>query len=317
MLRSAQWIAAISIVVLFVSLAVISYCSSPPSGQPREQQTSTHAEAENQNEKQHSLRGFIRFMFPDALSIFTFWLTLATVGLGVVAVFQIGFLKRAETIASRGAKAAQDAADVASKTLLATQRPWINSEIKIASDFIFGETEARVTFAYTLKNIGNAVATNIQVNPKLIPLQFGKVTGEPPNIKIEIPQTQPITELKILCEDQTRLLDNPQAAEFVGGHVIFPNDSIPDAVNIHMLNTDINAARARSAYKSLIPVLLFCVAYRSPFDKGTHYTGHAFQLFRRDSKNPGGAREIGPDEGNVPANELMLMRFPFNSSIAD
>jgi hypothetical protein len=244
------------------------------------------------------------------LAIFTMFLVLATLGLFVSG-------ERNVEVARKSAEAAKESAEIASKTLIATQRPWINSEIKIASDLIFGETEARITFAYTLKNVGNAVATNIQVNPRLIPFQFGKVSGEPPNIQIEIPQTRPIAELKTLCENQARLLDNPNAAEFVGGHVIFPNDSIPDAVNIHILNADISVARAQSAYKSLIPVLLFCVAYRSPFDKGTHYTGHAFQLFRRDSKSAGGAREINPEEGNVPANELTLMRLPFNSSIAN
>ena len=252
-----------------------------------------------------------RLKITDAL------LTLFTLLLVIVGIGQGIFLYRTDRGTHKAANAAKDSADVASKTLIATQRPWINSEIRIASDFIFGESEARVTFAYILKNIGNAVATNIQVTPKLIPFQFGKISGEPPNIKIEVPQTRPTAELKALCEDGTRLLDNPHAADFMGGHVIFPNDSIPDAVNIHIPNADINMARAQSAYKSLIPVLLFCVTYRSPFNDKAHYTGHAFQLFRKDFKSPGGAREINPDEGNVPANQLVLMRLPFDSSIAN
>jgi hypothetical protein len=111
MLKTFEWVAVLAVVVLLLSIAGISYLSSPPPGQPREQQATAQAEAEQQGEKQHSLRGFIRFMFPDAISVFTFWLTLATIALGVVAVLQIGFLDRSERIAAETAKAAKESAD--------------------------------------------------------------------------------------------------------------------------------------------------------------------------------------------------------------
>jgi hypothetical protein len=251
------------------------------------------------------------------LAVFTALLVLATVALFVSGERNVEVAGRSADAAKEGAAAAKKSADVARETLIAANRPWIKADIKVASSLTFGEKQARVTFAYILKNVGNAVATHVQVNPKLVPFQFGKVTGERPNLKIEIPQMQPTEELKKLCVGSAESMNNPAAADFEGGHVIFPNDVLSDAVNIHMLNDDIEKARAQSAYRSLIPVLLFCITYRTPFDERTKYTGYAFNLFRRDPTSAGGAREIQPEEGGIPPQDLILMLLPFNSSVAN
>jgi hypothetical protein len=111
MLKSLEWIAVAAGVVLLLSLVGVAYLSSPPSGHPREQQASAQAEQQNQTEEKHSVRGFIRYLFPDGIAVFTFFLVLATIILGVVAIVQIGFLERAETIAAQSSKATKEAAD--------------------------------------------------------------------------------------------------------------------------------------------------------------------------------------------------------------
>jgi hypothetical protein len=92
MLKSMQWIVGVSAIVLLLSLAATSYLSSPPPSHPNKQQSSAETRTEDQNKQEHTLGGFVRFMLPDAISIFTFWLVLATVGLGIIAIYQISFL---------------------------------------------------------------------------------------------------------------------------------------------------------------------------------------------------------------------------------
>jgi hypothetical protein len=157
MLKSFEWIAVLAAVVLLLSVVGISYLSSPPSSQPREQQTTAQAEAEHQSEKQHSLRGFVRFMFPDAISIFTFWLTLATIGLGIVAVLQIGFLDRSEGIAAKTAQAARDSAEAAklnADTLMRDEgaQLWMD-EVKI---YGIRTTPTALKLTFTIRNFGNS-----------------------------------------------------------------------------------------------------------------------------------------------------------------
>lgn len=319
MLKSAQWIAAISVVALFVSLAVISYYSSPPSGQPREQQTSTQAEAENQGEKQHSLRGFIRFMFPDAISIFTFWLTLATIGLGIVAVLQIGFLDRSETIASRSANAAKQSADVAKDTLIATQRPWMWPEtLAVASDLVFKEDRsATISIRYIIKNMGNTPALNVWPELKLFPFFWGKVEGEPPNFTNIVPQTMVSKDLRDWCRGNAERDEQAAKADWVHGEPVFPGKTLSSGINGLTMQAGSAENRTQMSGGEVVPILYFCVTYRFPADEKSHYTGQAFMVMRADPSADGGARAINPAEGSIPAAEVRLIPQPFGSGSAN
>jgi hypothetical protein len=99
-------------VAFFLALAGLAYYSSS-APQPSEQQSNTQTNEKKQGENQHTLRGFVSFLFPDAISIFTFWLVVATIVLGVIAYVQIEFLRKAEAISSQAANAAKQAADAA------------------------------------------------------------------------------------------------------------------------------------------------------------------------------------------------------------
>jgi hypothetical protein len=148
MLKSLEWIAVLAAVVLLLSVAGISYLSSEPSSRPSEPQAMAQAQTEHQHER--SLRGFFKFMFPDAISIFTFWLTLATIGLGIVAVLQIGFLDRSEVIAAKAADAAKSNAD----TLMSAESAqlWMD-ELKIHG---IRTTPTALKLTFTVRNFGNS-----------------------------------------------------------------------------------------------------------------------------------------------------------------
>jgi hypothetical protein len=128
MLKTLQWTAVLAAVTFFLSLAGIAYYSSPPSGHPRDNQPSAEQEDKYQTEEQHTSWGLIQFMFPDSISIFTFWLVLATFGLAIVAVIQIGFLNRTErisTISAQAAKTAAEAAKQSADATIAIERPYL------------------------------------------------------------------------------------------------------------------------------------------------------------------------------------------------
>lgn len=163
MLKSFEWLAILAAVVLLLSVVGISYLSSPPSGQPHEQQATAQTENENQSEKKHSLRGFIRFMFPDAISIFTFWLTLATIGLGIVAVLQIGFLDRSERIATIAAQAAKDSADAAKKAVELSDKTaerQLRAYIVVDQGYI-GQRGNKLIAFINVKNVGQTPAYDV------------------------------------------------------------------------------------------------------------------------------------------------------------
>ena len=192
MLKTFEWVAIIAAVVLILSLVGVSYLSSPPPGNPREQQSAAQAEHENQTQKQHSLHGFIRFLFPDGIAVFTFFLVLATILLGWVAIVQNGFLERAERIAATSADAAKDAAKAGKRSAdyLANVEP---AYLFLNHTSLIGEaakhpdnppTTNNRTIIYGFKNYGKtpAVITAIAVDarPDKIPTR-SELDGLPNN----------------------------------------------------------------------------------------------------------------------------------------
>ncbi len=164
-----QIAAIFSAVVFFLTIAGLAYYSSQPPTYPSAQQSATQPHNEQPTKDRHTFRGFINFLFPDAISIFTFWLVIATIGLGIIAGLQISFLGRAELISAEAAKAAKESAEAAKKSIeTATeathldQRAWIGLEFM---DAIPNFPEVGKTFAAkgTLVNSGKTPALNLLV----------------------------------------------------------------------------------------------------------------------------------------------------------
>src|SRR5215470_5382677 len=61
--------------------------------------------------------------------------------------------------------AAKTSADVAEKTLVATQRPWIGFKgFRIAEPLTFDPNGARITVTYEVENTGHSPAASIDIN---------------------------------------------------------------------------------------------------------------------------------------------------------
>ncbi len=73
-----------------------------------------------------------------------------------IAARQLKQMKIATEKAGIGAEAAKSAADTAATQLELAERPWISSDIAIASPFVFDKDGGHVTFQFALKNSGHS-----------------------------------------------------------------------------------------------------------------------------------------------------------------
>jgi hypothetical protein len=317
MLKIFEYLAICSAVAFAICLIVLMFFYGSPSATPQPPQQQ-HAEenkaVKNQGEAE---KPFWEKATTDPVAAFTLFLVIFTAVLCAVGVIQLNMLTRAETVAEKTAQAAKDSAEVASKTLIATQRPWIYPEVGVGSDLVLDDEGAKVTFAYILRNSGNTPATNVDVQVKFFAFQLGKDTGTTPNFTVVIPQTDPAAELIKFCNDLTATSEGMAKANWLSGFPIFQGRELGDRVAVTIAKAEIDAAREQSAYKSLIPILLFCVTYRFPFDTKSHHTGLIFQLFRSDQENAGRPRELRPDDRFVPQGHLQLLPHPFRSGVAN
>ena len=230
MLKFFIGIAISAVVILLLSIAGISYFSSPPSGQPSEQQTAAQAKTGEQSEKNSPQR----FMwFPDAISVFTFWLTLATIGLVVVAALQIWLLMRSERISAQAADAATEAAVVAKSTLIVANRPWIAVDASLDRAYTSG-TGFHVILKVVLNNTGHSPARRVQIRT------------------LSLPPAQQDYSI-----DRDKMIAEQRKNETQSGIVVHPG--VPLTRNQHVYNFGFsNMGRAEDDFTAAI---LVCVTY--------------------------------------------------------
>jgi hypothetical protein len=300
MLKTFELAALAAAIVLLFSLAGVGYLSSPPSGHPSQQQTTTNSKHEEKAEEGHSVGGFFRYLFPDGIAVFTFWLVIATILLGVVAVLQIGYLDRAERIAAQSAKAAKDSAEVARDTLIATNRPWLSVTLDRASDLVITNAkEARVSIIFRLKNTGHSPALNAHVTADIVPIMSGG-------------GRMALDDMKEICD---RVRDAPQGKNLIG-HTIFPGDTFDMIISMSVtrdkfesLLKDIPSAKdIPETMDFFVPVVVGCVSYRLPFADGNHVTEFYADLRKNNPQTPNVPDSFKWADGNVPLSQLLLMR---------
>jgi hypothetical protein len=226
-------------------------------------------------------------------------------------------LVRAETVAEKSAQAAKDSADVARDTLIATQRPWVWPDVRLASDLVFDDKGATVTFGYTLRNSGNTPALRVEVYPRFFMFDWGEIKNTEPVPTVVRPQTRPDEELLKLCRGAVIFSEQKAKVEFLLGDPLFPNKEIESGVTLNIPKDAVDTATAASGPKLVLPILLFCVTYRYPADTKSHYTGFAFIITRKPINASGEAGDIKPAEGTIPSMALRLLPHPFSSGMAN
>jgi hypothetical protein len=299
MLRALQIGVLLLGVAFFLALAGLAYYSSGPSLKPNEQQAAAQTDAEQPQENERTFRGFVNFLFPDAITIFTFWLVVATICLGIIAYIQIGFLTRAEEISTVAANAAQQSANVARDTLVATERPWISVKMQIGPKGLsFDRDGAHLDVTIILKNSGKtpAVGVSIQGMPQLEP---------PVSIVHGLPIMRGIAAQDEICNAAKR-----QPFDLKGvGFTIFPGDTLTTNMLFGFGNEEavknIIAEQSQNPNRLYYPVFVGCVDYFTTLGDDLHHQSRFYYNVGRVSTG-GELMQFRYSDGDRLASELIL-----------
>jgi hypothetical protein len=241
---------------------------------------------------------------PDPLVDYTLLLTIFTAILATAGVFQFRFLIRADRIAATNAETARQSAEIAEKSLVAANRPWIKVDIQVGGAIVYNVNGANFTIRYILKNIGNSPATNVWTHPT--------ATLMHPN------RTEPFSPRDEMRKLIANLKGRPPAPF---GFALFPGDTAVQDITVSVSNDEIK--HATTLIEAIYPTILGAVEYRSGFADKPHQTGFIFEIRRNDVPRPSTTAKnrspaaIWVDEGDVPAGEIVLFRSILDGGYAD
>ena len=220
------------------------------------------------------------------------------------------------------------------------QRPWIRSDVEIASDLTFREEEARITLKHKVKNTGRSPAFNFNAWSKIVRktniydmvddmlknycselddlakesglLAFGNILFPGDSDEIDEPIGIDIPK-PIKREPSPPVVINPTQPDIPGFSNI-PNWYNPYVVNPNIVNPNIADPYINSSLAMLNrPILLSCVHYESRIGlKRAHHSGESLYLATAFPGEPRAwgepnliAREV------IPKERLQLFRHPF------
>jgi hypothetical protein len=216
------------------------------------------------------------------------------VGTGV----EILLIAVAVGIATWAAWESRKAANAAEKTLVSSSRPWLSAEPEIASHFVFSEGSARVVIRVRMTNYGPSPAINVDVKCKILPIGIG------------------------MHEAKNAIVDHMRAdLKRTLGQKIFPGKDFSYSVNEPLSREDIDLV-TKTLWKNknmrdITPVVVGCIAYRSPLGDDVFITEFMGNIFRKDPKNPGILLGIPlMKSGAVPIDELVLTTT-YTAGVAD
>jgi hypothetical protein len=185
---------------------------------------------------------------------------------------------------------AKRAADVAEKTLVASQRPWISlKEAKVLAPMYFAKGDVHFPLEFQLKNTGNSPGLFVHIEAKRFALRA---------------ETYDIVAVQKEVRQIAQARDSHKSEV---GMSIFPGDVRPVEKIVSALRADLKKGffdlwSAGSTKKAVSLVVAGCVDYEFSFEKGHHQSGFVYQVTA-----PSGAvifREQGAVEG------IKLVRLP-------
>ena len=202
--------------------------------------------------------------------------------------------------------AAKKSADVAEKSLVAANRPWVKVDIQTAGPITYNVNGANFTLRFILTNVGHSPATHVWVNTRLV---FPVVSMEADD------HFNPRTEmLKDVAAMKKR---GPSTLAYA----LFPGDTISQEVTVTMSQADIE--RATTLIKAIYPRVVGAVDYRMAFDSEAQDTGFIIEFRRNDAPREfTTVRKLAPqaiwvEEGDVPASDVRIFRSIIDGGFAD
>jgi hypothetical protein len=230
--------------------------------------------------------------FTGLLALATIALAVATVGLWNYAAEQARDMKASIIEARRSATAANLAADIAQRTLIASQRAWISMKApRISSPLVFDQNGASTAVAFEIGNVGQIPATNVMPHAWLGVL---KSSGPSP------------------VEEQQRRCDEIRQQPPGIGFTLFPGENFPENIRVSRWSLGLNISkeeiekglRVSADGKHIALFIVGCIDYTFATDPNHHHqTGFILDL----RKN--GPFLISPEERQISADDLILTEF--------
>lgn len=190
-------------------------------------------------------------------------------------------------VSARGAAhSAKDSVEVANKTLVATQRPWVSVTVSVASSLVFRNGAGRLTFDFIMKNFGNSPAINVELDYKIV---------------LHLPEAWDV--MQEVSEAARRRLPSHML-----GHKIFPTDRFRMRVSIPIERAAIEAAAERLGVPALtmisLPSMVCCVVYNSAFSTERYATEIIAHFGKRVPENPKLLEPFETADGEYPAADI-------------
>ncbi len=221
---------------------------------------------------------------------------------GVLFLATVALFYSSEKVAD----AAKQSANVAEKTLVATQRPWVSVEMKIISPLTYdAEGNAQITIGFMLKNIGNSPAVELDLIAELHPI-FGDAVAKKQKLCDAVRKSHPL---------------DSRVSEW--GLVLFPQQSMPFGQALSVSHKEIEEFNLAQAGDSPIwpkdrliwpAKIIGCVNYKFTFTDGYHQTGFVGLLHRPSPDGPNYPPVMFRAGEDVPIEAMELIPSRFGSS---
>ena len=196
------------------------------------------------------------------------WTALAVVAASIyafVAAFQWYQMKKSTDAAIASADSARRAAKTAQRQLELSERPWVAVlDAAIRSSLVFDDKGAHTEVSFVLKNTGHSPALSVSISPELTTV----CTNCPKPVYVE----------ERACKDAKH------SSKFVS-YTIFPGETFVERDQGHdmkMSEAEIERGFGISGTHTIIPAVIGCVDYKTPFSSEIHHTGFAFVLMARN-----------------------------------
>jgi hypothetical protein len=213
--------------------------------------------------------------------------------------------KQGEQLTGIAANAAKKSADIAEKTMIGTQRPWVSVRLNLWSGLKFDEQGGHVSIVLRMKNVGNSPAVGTHVDAEVV-LGFGPKYA--------------IAEQKRMLA--TRQKAGPRLVDSTFGYMLFPGEEFLYEINFLISREQIKKYQTemsrdfkkdRTIFKFINPNIVGCVIYGFSFDESVHKTGFIGEIFTVDPLHPNGRYVIDSEAGDVPLDLLTLHISEFGS----
>jgi hypothetical protein len=238
------------------------------------------------------------------IAFFTFTLWRATSKLWEAGEKQIGVSKASAAAAEAAARTAIEANQLSRANFVATNRPWIKVDIGVAGPIYYNVNGLNIALQFQLKNIGHSPALHVSARPQVA----APAIGDDNHFDMMAIQH------KIIAESKGRLIG-------AFGYTIFPGDTILQNITVNIGPDELK--RITQHVEFVNPVVIGSIVYGSVFEDGPHQTAYMIEVRRSGQPRPESIAKnrspaaIFPDEGDIPASEVRLTRFPMGNDYAD